>query len=183
MRQKNIRTFQQSGVVPYRVRDGKVEVLLVTNSRRQHWVIPKGGIAKGMTASDSAAKEAWEEAGVIGQVVTNKNGSYKYRKRGVTYRVEVFLLSVKEVLSDWPEASRRKRQWLAVAEAIKRVEPSELKQVLEAMTKLSSTQAGSNQTEPLVRQDTHSLSAVIRALWFKALALLKSVPVIYLKSK
>ncbi len=58
--------------VPYRVRNGKIEVLLITSHRRQDWGIPKGGISKAMSPPDSAAKEAWEEAGLVGQVDDNQ---------------------------------------------------------------------------------------------------------------
>jgi 8-oxo-dGTP pyrophosphatase MutT (NUDIX family) len=82
MSRKASKVFQQSGVIPYRVSDGKIEVLLITNRRQQHWSIPKGGISKAMVPPDSAAKEAWEEAGVVGQVDGNQLGTYKYRKQG-----------------------------------------------------------------------------------------------------
>ena len=140
MSQKPTTVFQQSGVIPYRVRNGEIEVLLITNRRRQNWVIPKGGISKAMTPPDSAVKEAWEEAGVIGQVDADKFGTYEYHKRGETYRVEVFLLPVETVLQDWPEASLRKRQWLRVTKAVKRVKQAELKRILKTFstqTKLS----------------------------------------------
>ncbi len=60
---KTNKIFQQSGVIPYRIIEGKVEILLITTRKRQGWVIPKGGLCKGMSPHDSAAKEAWEEAG------------------------------------------------------------------------------------------------------------------------
>lgn len=132
MSRKSSRVFKQSGVIPYRVRNGKIEVLLITNRRRQHWVIPKGGIKRAMSSPDSAAKEAWEEAGVLGQVDANKIGTYEYHKRAKTYQVEVFLLPVETVLKDWPEASTRKRQWLGVTKAVKQVESAELKRILKS---------------------------------------------------
>lgn len=84
-----------------------------------------------MTPPDSAVKEAWEEAGVIGQVDANQIGIYEYHKQGDIYRVEVFLLPVETVFKDWPEASLRKRQWLGVTKAAKRVESAELKRILQ----------------------------------------------------
>ena len=84
-----------------------------------------------MTSPDSAAKEAWEEAGVVGQVDANQIGTYEYHKRKNTYLVEVFLLPVETVLKDWPEASLRKRQWLNVSKAVKRVERTELKRIIK----------------------------------------------------
>ncbi|HLO85639.1 MAG TPA: NUDIX hydrolase [Nostocaceae cyanobacterium] len=131
MNRKNNKIFKQSGVIPYRVRDGKMEVLLITNRKGQKWVIPKGGLCKGMSAPDSAAKEAWEEAGVVGQVNTHKLGVYQYRKRGNTYRVNLFLLPVDTVLEDWPEAQQRERQWLEVNQAVELVEETALKRILK----------------------------------------------------
>jgi len=135
MRGKPSRVFQQSGVIPYRVRNGEVEVLLITNHRCQHWVIPKGGIPKAMTPRDSAVKEAWEEAGVFGRVDANNIGTYEYHKQGNTYQVEVFLLPVETVLEDWPEASQRKRQWLELAQAVRQVKQAELKRILKTFSK------------------------------------------------
>lgn len=94
MRGKVSKVLNQSGVIPYRERNGKIEILLITTRDRQSWVIPKGGIVNGMTPPDSAAKEAWEEAGVIGQVDVNELGTYKYRKRGKVYQVKMYLLPV-----------------------------------------------------------------------------------------
>jgi len=42
----------------------------------------EGGIKQ--RSPDSAAKEAWEEAGVLGQVDAKKIGTYEYYKRGET---------------------------------------------------------------------------------------------------
>ena len=131
MSKKASKVFQQSGVIPYRVKDGKIEVLLISTRKRQRWIIPKGGISKAMTPTASAALEAWEEAGVIGQVDGNQVGTYKYRKRGKTYRVKMFLLPVETVLEDWPEASQRKRQWLDVTEAVGQVKKGRLKRIIK----------------------------------------------------
>ncbi|MBK1988833.1 NUDIX hydrolase [Sphaerospermopsis aphanizomenoides BCCUSP55] len=130
MNRKTNKICQQSGVIPYRVRDGKVEVLLITTRKRQSWVIPKGGVCKGMTPPDSAAKEAWEEAGVVGQVNTTKIGAYQYRKRGNTYRVNLFLLPVEQELEDWPEATQRDRIWLDINHAAMLVKGNSLKRIL-----------------------------------------------------
>ncbi len=130
MTPKPARFFQQSGVIPYRIRNGIIEVLLITSSSGKRWVIPKGMIEPLMTSQDSAAKEAWEEAGIRGQVLPTSMGTYEYQKWGGTCQVEVFLLQVETVLEDWPEASIRKREWLSVKEAVKRLEEAELKKIL-----------------------------------------------------
>ena len=122
--------IHQSGVIPYRIRDRQIEVLLVTSSKGKNWGIPKGWVEPLMTPADSAAKEAWEEAGVIGAVHTPSIGAYQRRKWGLPFKVEVFLMQVETVLEDWEEAKTRKRQWLNLSQAVKRVKRSELKQLL-----------------------------------------------------
>ena len=118
---------KQSGVIPYRVINGQIEVMLITSSSGKRWVIPKGLIEHDMTPEDSAAKEAWEEAGLLGQVFPDSMGTYEYYKSGYICQVDVFLLQVKTVLENWPEAHKRKRQWVSIPKAIKRVCEPELK--------------------------------------------------------
>ncbi|QSJ18630.1 NUDIX hydrolase [Nostoc sp. UHCC 0702] len=130
MSRKVSKAFKQSGVIPYRVNNGKIEILLITTRDRQNWVIPKGGIVNGMSAADSAAKEAWEEAGIIGQVNFNKLGSYKYRKRGKIYQVQMYLMPVEMVCEEYPEAGKRQRQWLDVTKAIRLVKKPSLQRII-----------------------------------------------------
>jgi LmbE family N-acetylglucosaminyl deacetylase/8-oxo-dGTP pyrophosphatase MutT (NUDIX family) len=124
--------FNQSAVIPYRIHDGNIEVLLITSRKRKRWVIPKGVVEPGMSPADSAAHEAWEEAGLAGQVSNAPVGGYEYDKWGGTCQVEVYLLQVETVLEDWPE-SFRDRQWLSVEEAAGRVDEAELKQIIRAL--------------------------------------------------
>lgn len=125
--------FRQSGVVPYRIQDGKVEILLITSSKRKHWGIPKGWIEPRMTAADSAAKEAREEAGILGTVITPAVGAYEHRKWGFPCRVDVFLMQVETLLEQWAEANKRDRKWLNVSAAIKQVRQAELKRIFKEL--------------------------------------------------
>lgn len=129
--------LKQSGVVPYRLKDGKVEILLITSSRRKRWVIPKGWVEPYLSSADSAAKEAHEEAGVLGSVTTPAIGTYKRRKWGVACPVEVFIMKVDTVLEDWAEADIRQRQWFSVTEAIKRIKEPTLKRIFKALEQAS----------------------------------------------
>ena len=130
MSTRTIVLVEQSGVIPYRIMDGKMEVMLITSSASKRWVIPKGLIEPNMTPEDSAAKEAWEEAGVLGQVFPDLMGTYEYYKSGCTWQVDVFLLQVETVMENWPEAYKRKRQWVSIPKAIKRVDEPDLKLIL-----------------------------------------------------
>jgi 8-oxo-dGTP pyrophosphatase MutT (NUDIX family) len=60
--------YRQSGAVPFRVRDGTIEVLLITSLTSGRWIIPKGIIEPQLSSAASAAQEAFEEAGVRGEL-------------------------------------------------------------------------------------------------------------------
>lgn len=130
---ESVLVLRQSSAIPYRLNDGRVEVLLITSTKRKHWIVPKGWIALGLSAADSAAKETREEAGVIGRVLTPAFAVYSDRKWGYPCQVEVFLLSVEAVLEEWPEASKRQRQWLSLPEAAKQAKGKSLKRLLQTL--------------------------------------------------
>ncbi|MDA0661534.1 MAG: NUDIX hydrolase [Proteobacteria bacterium] len=126
----------QSAVIAYQRRWFRLRVLLVTSLNTQRWVLPKGHINTGLTPQESAAQEAYEEAGVEGIVASESIGAYHYlkaeHKGGGGRRVDVFPMAVSRVLSDWPEMDLRRRKWMFVADAIDAVDEAELKQLLEA---------------------------------------------------
>lgn len=129
--------IQQSGVIPYRIQNQEVEVLLITSIRGKRWGIPKGMIACFMSAADSAAKEAWEEAGIVGTVITPAIGHYLSTKWGLNCRIEVFLMQVETLQTDFPEAGLRQRKWLRIASAIAHIQDANLKRLFAGVQILS----------------------------------------------
>lgn len=103
--------IRQSGVVPYRYTGEELEVLLITNSGGGRWLVPKGHIERDLTPRQSAIKEAYEEAGVIGTVDPHPLGSFCYVKRGVQRVVDLYAMAVAAALSAWPEMAVRRRAW------------------------------------------------------------------------
>ncbi len=110
--------YTQSAVIPYRLKHKHVEVLLITSSRNKHWGIPKGIQEPGLTARNSAAKEALEEGGIEGLVGGESLGEYEYGKWGSVCHVTVFPMRVGHVLNkkEWQE-SYRQRKWCSVKKA------------------------------------------------------------------
>jgi phosphohistidine phosphatase len=111
--------YTQSGVVPYRIVDGRVKVLVVTSSSGRHWVMPKGIAEPGISLQESALHEANEEAGVDGILEQEQLGVYQYDKWGSQCTVTVYPLLV---LKETPEAQReekhRERRWVSPIEAM-----------------------------------------------------------------
>jgi len=95
--------FVQSAVIPYCVNEDGLSVVLITSRRSGKWGIPKGVVEKDMSPHESAAKEAFEEAGVLGEVRGTSVGLYKHEKWGGTCTVEVFPMKVTTLLDGWPE--------------------------------------------------------------------------------
>ncbi|MHC4993121.1 MAG: NUDIX hydrolase [Planctomycetota bacterium] len=124
--------YRQAAAVPVR-HHGRTEICLVT-TRRGKWIIPKGVIDPGATAAETAAQEAFEEAGVRGRVQPRPLGVYRYDKWGGTCTVTVFRLDVDETLDRWPESDVRERAWLDPEEAVSRVRPSAVKTLLRALS-------------------------------------------------
>lgn len=128
--------FTQSAVIPYRIADGKPEVMLITSRKGTRWVLPKGVKEPGLSLRDSASKEAFEEAGVRGEVDAEPIGHYEYAKWGGTCRVAVFPMAVSECLPDgeWEE-SHRERQWASPQEAIDHLDEPELCKLVSSLAK------------------------------------------------
>jgi 8-oxo-dGTP pyrophosphatase MutT (NUDIX family) len=118
--------------------DGLRVVLLVTSRETRRWIIPKGWAEKGVAPHEQAAREAFEEAGLKGQIATKPIGSYRYFKRlqngqTVTCRVDVFPLTVGERLDDWPEKGQREAVWFTPAEAAMLVDEKGLAALLREL--------------------------------------------------
>ena len=127
--------YTQSAVIPYRRVARVWEVLLITSRKGKRWVIPKGIVEPNMHPAQSAAKEAWEEAGVRGTVAHDVIGTYRYDKWGGTCTVTVYPLLVTEVLIGWPEDFRTRR-WQTPDEAAGRVCETALAEMLRSLPDL-----------------------------------------------
>lgn len=122
----------QYGVLPLRRRaDGKIEVLLITSRDTGRWVVPRGNPIRGKSPAESAAQEAYEEAGIIGPVEVEAIGHYSYEKRrrfgiAIPAIVHLFRMNVAEERDDWPEKGQRERRWFPAVEAAAAVHEPEL---------------------------------------------------------
>jgi 8-oxo-dGTP pyrophosphatase MutT (NUDIX family) len=132
----------QFGALPYRFdAEAGIEVLLVTSRETGRWIIPKGWPIKGFKPAKTAAREAYEEAGVRGRVSGRPLGSYVYEKRvedrvlSFPCEVQVFPLLVKAQLKKWPEFRQRKVRWFPVFEAAAVIDDDELRRLILRLKK------------------------------------------------
>jgi 8-oxo-dGTP pyrophosphatase MutT (NUDIX family) len=115
------RFLQQAGAIPFRQRDGHLEILLVTSRSSGDWIVPKGMVDPGLTASEAAEQEAEEEAGVRGRI-----GPILGYVETAKARIAVFSLEVEQELENYLERGERKRRWFPAKEAAEKVRDGDL---------------------------------------------------------
>jgi rhodanese-related sulfurtransferase len=119
--------IERSAAIPIFNDNGVIKVVLVTTKPKtnNNWIFPKGQIELGMSAFESAAKEAFEEAGVIGHTSPTLFGTYQQNKWGSRMQVRVYTMEVTEILDTWDEMRDRDRVILPLDEAINLVQSSQ----------------------------------------------------------
>jgi 8-oxo-dGTP pyrophosphatase MutT (NUDIX family) len=113
---RKMKGSQQVAAVCFRIGKGAIEFRLV-RTRGGRWTFPKGGLESGLTHAQSAALEAFEEAGVHGRMEEACFARYVHRKCGgkrrrAKRRELVVHAHLCEVL--WlsrPKESHRKPKW------------------------------------------------------------------------
>jgi 8-oxo-dGTP pyrophosphatase MutT (NUDIX family) len=133
---------RQVGALPYKVGDEDgVKVMLVTSRETKRWIIPKGWPMKDRKPHMAAKREAFEEAGVRGQIGKRSIGTFNYDKRlksqaTVSCKVEVFPLKVRAQAESWPEQDEREGRWFSPDEAAKIVKEAELREIIRKLPEL-----------------------------------------------
>jgi 8-oxo-dGTP pyrophosphatase MutT (NUDIX family) len=129
--------YKQFAALPYRLRDNDVEILLITTRKKRHWSIPKGWPIEHTTPQQTAAVEAYEEAGVRG-ATGKKVGKFRKRrvrnKRPVICDVEIFPLQVGLQMHSWPQERERSRIWVAPRQTAKLVKKAGLRRAIKNFT-------------------------------------------------
>jgi len=126
---------RQVAALPWRIVEGRRQVLMITSRETRRWVIPKGGRMAGKTDPEAAAIEAMEEAGVKGDIVQAPIGVFRYGKRLKSGEarlcvVAVYPMKVLIQLGAWPEAAERDRRWMSLDEAASLVHEPDLAQMI-----------------------------------------------------
>jgi 8-oxo-dGTP pyrophosphatase MutT (NUDIX family) len=132
----------QYGALPYRLRRGsrQPQFMLITSRESRRWVIPKGWPKKGKSPQYSAAREAFEEASIVGAVANRAVGSFSYEKRlkggaVVVCDVRVFPMQVQRQNKQWPEKQERVVKWLSASQAAQKVNEPMLGQIIRRLAR------------------------------------------------
>jgi len=118
--------------------------MLVTSRETRRWIIPKGWPHKGRTPHRSAAREAYEEAGVVGRVRKDPLGFFLYEKHLrtgsiVVCNVQVFALEVQRQRRNWPERHVREIKWLSPGQAARAVREPMLAKIIRRLIRVTNS--------------------------------------------
>lgn len=94
-------------------------IVVVSSSKRPgEWIVPAGHIEKGEKAKAAAEREAFEEAGVKGSIVSFLTRETDKLKGSTT---DFFLMAVEELDDDFPEADHRRVFLLHIDDVLRSV--------------------------------------------------------------
>jgi predicted phosphate transport protein (TIGR00153 family) len=171
------RPIRQVAALPYRTEglapDAGVRVLLVTSRGTGRWVLPKGNFGNRIAPHVAAAREAEEEAGVLGAVCPVALGSYRYRKLRSTGAslmadVDVFPLAVTQEMDAWAEQHERERRWFTLQDAAHAVDEPDLRELLRTFAPHEFKSAASR--SGMFGAMVHKTSGVLNMFaWFQRL--------------
>lgn len=127
--------INQYAALCYRTDGNRTRILLITSRGTQRWIVPKGWLIPGLSPAETAAREAWEEAGVRGKLIDRNLGFYTYNKLMNSGKTRpcvamVFPISVKRLDGRFPERDQRRRKWFSPKKAAARVQETELARIL-----------------------------------------------------
>jgi len=111
--------IKKAAAICYRRKDTSIEILLV----RAHgggWIFPKGTIEPDENAWQAAQREAFEEAGITGEILHKRLTTFLHFKQssrdaGTEYHVAAFLLLVMSMQS--PQEKERQPTWFSPEDA------------------------------------------------------------------
>ncbi len=121
----------QVGILPYVFKDRKLQVLLITSSSGNRWIVPKGRQEPGMTPHEVALMEAVEEGGVLGTI----RHDIRIRCQMTNGRsLQLYAMKISKLLGTWPEEHFRLRRILPISDALELIEDPK---IARAMKKLA----------------------------------------------
>ncbi|MHB8643173.1 MAG: NUDIX hydrolase [Gaiellaceae bacterium] len=133
-------TILAAGGVPWRRRNGELEVLVVHRPQYDDWTLPKGKVEEGETDEEAAVREVEEETGLrcgLGEELP----STSYSVNGVPKRVRWWAVEPEGAGAARPQNEVDDVAWLALDGAAERLSHPPDREVLAGFLRLSAKRA------------------------------------------
>jgi len=104
-------------------------VLVTTRNKGSDWILPKGNTEKDRSDRDQAREEAYEEAGLKGEM---RWKYFEFDTHGKIKKLRVYAMKLEKMLEDYPEKNERRRILISFDEA-ERMVGDDLTAVIQSM--------------------------------------------------
>jgi 8-oxo-dGTP pyrophosphatase MutT (NUDIX family) len=95
------------GVIPFDISGDNIAIMFVTSQRRGRWILPKGNLKPDESHKKGCKREAFEEAGIKGRILTDFPMTHVVTKsdNGAVSQVAVtyYPMLVSKQFDEWPE--------------------------------------------------------------------------------
>ena len=130
------------GVMPFRLNSkDEFELLFVTSQTRKRWILPKGNAKSGESPEDVCHREAFEEAGIKGVVLSNfplTSVVGRLTEDGIErIPVTYYPMLVQEEADKWPEVNDRRRRWVSYSKLKKYVRDDDVRKIVRNFEELT----------------------------------------------
>ena len=129
------------GAIPFNIRGDQIAILFITSQTRGRWIFPKGTLEKGENHEAGVKREAYEEAGIKGDVLNDFPITIPITKQTndglIKIPVTYYPLLVREQLEEWPEREKRQRHWSLVSDATRATDRIDFLNLINQFDQLS----------------------------------------------
>ncbi|MFZ9135019.1 MAG: NUDIX hydrolase [Candidatus Puniceispirillaceae bacterium] len=123
------------GVIPFAISGDRVAIMFVTSQRRGRWILPKCNLKQDESHKKGCKREAFEEAGVKGRImselpmthVVTKSSDGKLSQVAVTY----YPMLVSKQVVVCPEQAKRERHWALLEDAERVTDREDFQQIIK----------------------------------------------------
>lgn len=124
------KTRERYGTLPFFEKDNDLYVVLVTNQSGNKWIFPRGQLEPDMTPAEAALMESYEEAGLIGRILSELHEQCTRDGRSIQH---LYPMKVVQMLDEWPEDSIRKRQVVKFKKAMQMLDDPDIVKCAQAL--------------------------------------------------
>ena len=129
--------YNQAAALPVLESEGQIKIVLVSTIKG-NWTLPKGVIDPGDSPKEAAIREAWEEAGIEGEMDPHEFARFQQKKWEGTCTIRVYRMSVKSILDKWPEQDTRQRKIVSVNDALQIIVKRQKPVIAKLLSEMSS---------------------------------------------
>ncbi|MCG8617818.1 MAG: NUDIX hydrolase [Desulfobacterales bacterium] len=118
---KGANLSKQYGVIPFLEADDCLQVVMIRSRTNGFWIFPKGNPMPGLSKYETAAREAFEEAGVSGTVIKTPCCKVMITTKRGQALLTLYPMAVEKIHRNWPERDARERIILPTEAAEKNI--------------------------------------------------------------